>query len=215
MKTILQTTRLLLRELTEEDEFSIRRLLQDKETMYAYEHAFSDEEVLAWLNNQLRRYREEGCGLWAVILKATGNIIGQCGLTLQPYNGERVLEVGYLLEKEYWHRGYAIEAADACKRYAFDRLGAEIVYSIIRDNNFPSQKVALRNGMHPCGTLIKQYYGLQMPHLVYCISKQEMMQQDLTSPPFRIAVSRPPFLRFKDKISKHAAVLKSDVILYF
>ena len=167
MKTILETPRLLLREMTTSDLPATCRVLQDEKTMYAYEHAFSDEEAQAWLNNQLRRYREDGFGLWAVVLKESGEIIGQCGITLQDVNGEWVPEVGYLFERAYWHRGFATEAAIACKEYAFNVLGLDTVYTIIRDNNIASQNVAKRNGMTVCGRIVKHYYGMDMPHLVY------------------------------------------------
>lgn len=167
MKTILETPRLLLREMTTSDLTAICRVLQDEKTMYAYEHAFSDEEAQAWLNNQLRRYREDGFGLWAVVLKESGEIIGQCGITLQDVNGEWVPEVGYLFERAYWHQGFATEAAIACKEYAFNVLGLDNVYTIIRDNNIASQNVAKRNGMTVCGRIVKHYYGMDMPHLVY------------------------------------------------
>ena len=79
--------------------------------MYAYEGPFSREEVQAWLDKQLRRYREDGFGLWALVEKSSGALIGQCGLTLQDYKDRRVPEIGYLLRRAYWHRGFAIEAA--------------------------------------------------------------------------------------------------------
>ena len=97
----------------------------------------------------------------------SGEIIGQCGITLQDVNGEWVPEVGYLFERAYWHQGFATEAAIACKEYAFSVLGLDTVYSIIRDNNIASQNVAKRNGMTICGRIVKHYYGMDMPHLVY------------------------------------------------
>ncbi len=167
MKTILETPRLILRELTPSDLNAICRVLQDKTAMYAYEHAFSDEEAQAWLENQLRRYQEDGFGLWAAVLKESGELVGQCGITLQSVNGRSVPEVGYLFERKHWHKGYATEAAIACKEYAFDILGFDAVFSIIRDNNFASQNVARRNGMTICGSVVKHYYGMDMPHLVF------------------------------------------------
>ena len=169
MQHILETPRLFLRELTPADLPALCQTLQDERAMYAYEHAFSDEEAQAWLTNQLRRYREDGFGLWGVIRKADGQFLGQCGLTWQPLpDGTRGIEVGYLFARTYWHNGYATEAAAACKDYAFRTLHAEKVYSIIRENNAPSRRVAERNGMHVCGRLIKHYHGIKMPHLVYC-----------------------------------------------
>lgn len=165
--TILETQRLTLREMTEEDLPALCRMLQDADVMYAYEHAFSDEEAREWLARQRGRYARDGFGLWAALLKESGELIGQCGITLQDVHGTAVPEIGYLFCKEFWHRGYATEAAIACKRYAFDVLGLPEVYSITRDNNLPSRRVAERNGMTVCDTLVKHYYGMDMPHLVY------------------------------------------------
>ena len=145
------------------------RIMQDEETMTAYEGAFSDEEVQAWLDRQLERYRKWGFGLWAVILKENGAMIGQCGLTMQPWKGEDVLEIGYLFERAYWHRGYATEAARACRVYAFDTLNAKEICSIIRDTNTASQNVALRNGMKKTDSWVKHYRGVDMPHDRYVV----------------------------------------------
>lgn len=166
---ILETRRLLLRELNWNDFHDLCKILMDRDVMYAYEHAFSQEEAMGWLENQLRRYREDGFGLWAVIHKKTGELIGQCGLTLQDFCGKQVVEIGYLFRKEFWHQGYASEAASGCKTYAFHTLHIPEVYSIIRDTNIASQNVAIRNGMEICGGFVKHYYGIDMPHIVYGI----------------------------------------------
>ena len=108
-------------------------------------------------------------GLWAVILKETDVMIGQCGLTMQPWKDEEVLEIGYLFEQSYWHKGYAIEAAKECKKYAFEVLKADEVCSIIRDTNIASQKVAIRNGMTMTDTWTKHYRGVDMPHYRYVV----------------------------------------------
>lgn len=167
MNRILETERLVLRELTQTDFPALCKIMRDEETMYAYEGAFTDEEVQGWLDRQLARYERYGFGLWAVVLKETHEMIGQCGLTMQPWKDGEMLEIGYLFRRDCWHRGYAAEAAQACKRYAFEKLGAKEVCSIIRDTNTASQNVALRNGMKARDTWTKHFRGVDMPHIRY------------------------------------------------
>ncbi len=161
---ILETERLTLRKLTKEDLPALCKIMQDEKTMYAYEGAFTTAEVEGWIGRQLARYEKYGFGLWAVILKETGDLIGQCGLTMQPWKEEEVLEIGYLFRRDCWHNGYATEAARACKEYAFSVLGAKEVCSIIRDTNSASQRVAQRNGMLKEDSWIKNFRGVDMPH---------------------------------------------------
>lgn len=167
-RPILETERLQLREMERSDMKDLSKILQDEEVMYAYEGAFDDEEVEAWMTRQLRRYEEFGFGLWGLFLKESGEMIGQCGITMQEYGTMQVPEIGYLLARAYWHRGYATEAAAACREYGFGVLHFDRLYSIIRDTNTASQRVALRNGMHPIDTIVKHFRGVEMPHIVFC-----------------------------------------------
>ena len=149
--------------MTDADYDALRAIMQDPQVMYAYEGPFTDEEVRAWLNRQLERYARFGFGLWAVVLKETGRVIGQCGLTMQPWKEESVLEIGYLFRRDAWHRGYATEAARACIAHAA-KLG-------IRDTNLASQNVARRNGMTPRDTWVKHFRGVDMPHIRFAITR--------------------------------------------
>ncbi len=168
---ILETERLYLRKMNQNDFHSLCNILQDEDTMYAYEGAFSDKEVQEWLDRQIFRYQKWNFGLWAVILKETDAMIGQCGLTMQPWKEEDILEIGYLFNRAYWHKGYATEAAKACKKYAFEILGVNEVCSIIRNTNTASQNVAIRNGMTMADTWTKHYRGVDMPHYRYVIHR--------------------------------------------
>lgn len=169
---IFETERLYIRELNNNDYDQLCEILQDSQVMYAYEHPFSDAEVKEWLDRQISRYKKYGFGLWAVILKENGKLIGQAGLTMQPINDtDEVMEIGYLFNKEYWHKGYAVEAAVGCKKYAFEVLNADRVYSIIRESNIPSQNVAIKNDMIKVSEYVKHYYGMDMLHYVYCAER--------------------------------------------
>jgi len=168
---ILETKRLWLREMEQSDYSSLCKILQDEEAMYAYEGVFSDDEVQSWLDKQIRNYKERGFGLWAVMLNGIDEMIGQCGLTMQEYGNKQILEVGYLFQKSFWGHGYATEAAIACKNYAFTKLNAAEVFSIIRDTNIASQNVAKRSGMTLADTFTKHYRGIDMPHFLFSVKR--------------------------------------------
>lgn len=175
----LATPRLTLREMTDADLPSLRAILQDDQTMAAYEGAFDDAMTLTWLQRMLTRYRDDGFGLWAVELRdvtgvgesgaasGTGVMIGQCGLTRQHILGRDVIEVGYLFNRAHWHHGYATEAAQACVTYGFEYLGAQQVWAQVRETNIASMNVAIRLGMTVRGRFTKHYRGVDMPHVAF------------------------------------------------
>ncbi len=170
-RTVLETPRLRLRRMTPSDMYALSCILRDERVMYAYNGAFDETETAEWMQRQLRRYEEYGFGLWAVTKNGSDEMIGQCGITMQQYKDALVPEIGYLLAYGHWHKGYATEAAAACREYGFRTLHFDTLYSIIRDTNIPSQKVALRNGMVLVDTIVKHYRGADMPHLVYRVDK--------------------------------------------
>lgn len=168
---ILETERLYLREMNQSDFEDLAEILQNPRVMYAYEHDFSDNDVQEWLDRQITRYKKYGFGLWAVILKNTDEMIGQAGLTMQPYKDTEVLEIGYLLKERFWHYGYASEAANGCKKYAFEQLNRDKVYSIIKSDNYASMKVAKSMGMKKEDEFMTQYYNGKMLHYLYSVYK--------------------------------------------
>ncbi|BBN99790.1 GNAT family N-acetyltransferase [Sporolactobacillus terrae] len=172
MHYILETERLRLRTWRIDDIDHLKQFLQDMEVMYAYEHAFSDEEVQRWLQWNMKSYQENGYGLWAIERCNTGEVIGECGLTNQTVEGKSYLEIGYHLVKKHWHKGYGIEAAKACKHYAFEKLNKEEVVSIVRDTNISSMNLAIRNGMVIKTRFMKHYHELDMPHYLFSVKKR-------------------------------------------
>ncbi|KPM30632.1 GCN5-related N-acetyltransferase [Croceitalea dokdonensis DOKDO 023] len=93
------------------------------------------------------RYEKNLGGLNALIHKNTKTLIGMCGLLLQVVDDVEELEIGYSILPTYWRNGYALEAAQKCKRFAFGNQLGKTLISIIHVDNIPSQKVALKNGM--------------------------------------------------------------------
>ena len=145
--TILETDRLILRELRKEDKFNLSKVLSDSESMQHYGHPFNEHEVEEWIKWNIENYATYNCGLWAIILKEDGTFLGDCGITMQNIDGEVLPEIGFHIIKEYCNKGYASEAAKACMEYAFDVLGFEQIYSYSTIDNLPSQKVATKIGM--------------------------------------------------------------------
>ena len=123
------------------------------------------------IRDSLKIYEDYGFGLWAVVLKETNAMIGQCGLTLQPWKGKELLEIGYLFQKAYWHKGYATEAAIACREYAFTVLNADSVCSMIRDTHIASQNVAVRNGMKIIDKTTKNFRNTEMEFFLYSVDR--------------------------------------------
>lgn len=167
MKVILQTERLTLRELTMADLDALRPILQDEAVMYAWEHAFSDQEMREWIETNRLRYETDGCGYWAAEERGTGEVIGMLGLLMEEANGERRPGLGYLLRRDRWGRGYATEGAQALLTEAFQNRNAPEVIAEIRPENASSRRVAERLGMQVEGSMVKQYRGKKMPHLIY------------------------------------------------
>jgi len=164
---ILETERLILRKLTLDDLPATRDIVCDEQTMCAWNGAWSEEENREAIEKQIRGYREDGFGRWAVVLKETGIVIGICGLQYCNTDQDSVLEVGYLFNRAYWHNGYAAEAAIACKRYALEVLGFDEVFSLVRDTNIASMNVAIQNGMLIRRRYTKHYNGEDMSHYVF------------------------------------------------
>lgn len=144
---IMETERLYLRELLPDDKKELRKVLSDPEAMEFYPNAFSEEEVENWINWNIDNYKKYNHGLWAVILKEGDVFIGDCGITMQSIGDETVPEIGFHIIKEYCNKGYATEAALACKEYGLNILHYPKIFSYTTVRNVPSQKVAKKIGM--------------------------------------------------------------------
>ena len=170
---LLDTPRLRLRELRAQDRAAVAAILQDAAVMYAWEGAFSDQEVDEWLDRNWLRYRQDGFSYWAAVDKSSGRIIGLAGLLSEKAGDESNIGVGYIFAKEYWRQGYAYECAAACVEYAFATLGLKEVTAQIRPDNIASRKVAEKLGMTVRATFDKYYHGKTMPHLLYACQRKD------------------------------------------
>jgi RimJ/RimL family protein N-acetyltransferase len=166
---VLETERLRLRRFRREDVDSVFAIIGDDVAMQYYPKTFTRADAELWIERNLRRYREDGYGLFAVTLRGGEDVIGDCGIIKQNVEGELAMEVGYHFRRDQWGHGYATEAARACLGLAFDGFGAAEVISLIRPENVPSRRVAERNGMG----LARQVMHYGLPHLVYAMRRED------------------------------------------
>jgi RimJ/RimL family protein N-acetyltransferase len=169
---VIETERLTLRKFTIDDVDAVFAIIGDAETMKYYPQRFSRDDAVGWVEKILERYRRDGFGFYAVTLKGSSDVIGDCGLLRQEVEGDSLLEVGYHFRRDCWGRGYATEAAKHCMAYAFEQLGASKVVSLIRPENVPSRRVAERNGM----TVEREVVFHDLPHLLYAMRRENYGQ---------------------------------------
>lgn len=138
--------RLRLREMRPDDLDDMARLLGDPGVMRYYPAPRTREQAAEWIARSGLRYRNDGFGLW-LIEDADGRFVGDCGLTWQPLGDRLVLEVGYHVSPPLQGRGYAAEAAAACRDLARS-LGFTELRALVHPDNAASARVAAKIGMH-------------------------------------------------------------------
>jgi [ribosomal protein S5]-alanine N-acetyltransferase len=167
-KQILETPRLILREMSPDDLDFVAAMLADPEVMRYYPKCYSREESLVWIQRQIRRYARHSHGLWLAIEKTTGQPVGQVGLLIQQLRGVPEKEIAYLIHRPFWRRGFATEAGRACLDYAFDVLGRQQVIALIRPENEPSVAVARKLGLQEEPDRIQHS---RFEHIVFTLSQ--------------------------------------------
>ncbi len=166
---LLETPRLLLRPLTPADFEALFEVIGDPVTMQFYPSPYDKQGTLDWIERNLRRYKEDGTSLHAVVLKSNNQVIGDCGPAWQQTDAGRELEIGYHIRRDCWGRGYATEAAKASMTYAFENFAVDHLISLIRPENLPSRRVAEKNGLRIDREI--EWKGIR--HFVYVISRDE------------------------------------------
>jgi ribosomal-protein-alanine N-acetyltransferase len=148
MKIILESPRLLFREISVEDAPLIYQLNSDPEVVkYVHEEPVTNiETALANITNRiLPQYNQYGYGRWAVITKDTDTFIGWCGLKYRPERDE--VDLGYRFIRSHWGKGYATEAAQVTLQYGFTHLQIPVITAMAHIDNTASLKVIEKCGM--------------------------------------------------------------------
>lgn len=156
-----------------EDVADASLFLQDPEVMYAWEHDFTDDEVKSWVERSIEEHRQWGYSFMMARLKATGEPIGRAGLRRDMVMGKETVELGYILAKAYWGRGYATELGLALLSYGFDVLGLDEIVAEVRPDNLPSLRVVERLGMQYKGSMDKPWQGRSIRHDVFSLSRSQ------------------------------------------
>jgi [ribosomal protein S5]-alanine N-acetyltransferase len=164
----LETARLVLREMRPADVESLHRLFSDPLLMRFWP-VFTRAETEEWVEENRRRYAEDGFGLWAVTLKSSDEAIGDCGLVRHGVDGTMETDIGWHLLREHWGQGLATEAAQASRDYAFVQLGVKRLVAQIHPENYASRRVAEKIGM----TLQKEYHHWRGLRLLYVLERGE------------------------------------------
>ncbi|WP_456505588.1 GNAT family N-acetyltransferase [Arthrobacter sp. UYCu723] len=162
-----ETARLRFRQMTSADLDSMSELLGDPAVMTYYPAPKSRDEAALWIAWNESNYAEHGYGLW-IVETHDGMFLGDCGLTWQEVNGRSELEVGYHMRTDVQGRGYATEAAAACKDFARDELHVQRLIAIIHPENVSSRRVAEKIGMqriaddHGGAIAVRTVLGVQL-----------------------------------------------------
>lgn len=176
---IFETERLLVRELGPADLPFVSEMLASPVTMRYWPRPYTTAEAEAWIERQVARYRDDGCGYWLLSLKDGQVPIGQVGVLRQelavppalapPDVGSATWGLGYIVHHPFWGHGYATEAAAACARWALATLNPPFVLALVRPENTPSIAVAKRLKMESFGET--EYAGFT--HTVFALRRPD------------------------------------------
>jgi RimJ/RimL family protein N-acetyltransferase len=174
--SLIETPRLFLRELSNDDIDFIAEMLSHREVMQYFPSICTREEAVAWIERQMDRYRHYGHGYWLVSERATGRPIGQAGLLKLMVDGREEEALGYMIHRPYWQMGYATESARAIIDYGFDVVGCERVVALIRPENTPSLGVAHKLAMQHHGYTVLEGFE----HAVFYKTRASRMDIRIT-----------------------------------
>jgi ribosomal-protein-alanine N-acetyltransferase len=153
---LIETPRLLLRHWTLDDVPALYAIQGDLRTMSFWPKAFTLTDSRAWIERALVRYAERGFGRYAVLSKANGHVIGDCGVVATEMDGQPVNDIGWIIARPLWGQGLAVEAAAAVRDYAFANLGLASLHANMPWNHHASRIVAERIGMRHIRTFENQ-----------------------------------------------------------
>ena len=163
MKPVLETARLILREMSLADLDFVAGMLAHPEVMRFWPKCYDRDAAADWVRRQQARYVKDGVGYWLVLERATGRPVGQAGLLVLQVDGSEEIGLGYIIHRSFWRKGFAVEAAAGCLDYAVTKLKRTRMVALVRPENLPSQALARKLGMD----VEKRTHHADYEHLVF------------------------------------------------
>lgn len=171
---ILTTPRLTLRPMSADDVDALLALFGDPRFMAAFDApVFDRSRMQAWVGSNLEHQDRFGYGLFTIVERDNGDVIGDCGIETIEIDGRAESELGYDLRRDRWGRGLATEAAGAVARYAFADHGLTRLISLVRDGNRRSARVAEKIGMEADGRMRRG----DVEYMVYAVESPEQRKE--------------------------------------
>lgn len=170
---IIETDRLILRKINQNDYKEMKSILQNKDLMLiGWGKTYSDDEVQTWINKIMEQYKKYGYSYYIAIDKNSNNVIGIMGIIPVNIKDTDYIEIAYILKQEYWGNGYATEGIEACISYAFSTLNADKIIAQVIPENKSSINVLERLGMKFIDEYVRDYGDKKSLHLIYELTKK-------------------------------------------
>lgn len=145
---LFETQRLKIRIPISEDLENIRSLQSDLDIMRSSSKVLNIKDTKAHQTRNINSQKNEDSGLWTIIRKKDHQFIGQCGLITQIVEDQKYVEVGYILNPQFWNQGYASESVLGTIKYGKNILGIQEIIALIDPSNQSSKIVAKKVGLN-------------------------------------------------------------------
>jgi ribosomal-protein-alanine N-acetyltransferase len=168
----IRTGRLLLRCFTEEDFEAYARIMGDRNVgrWFPKGDGYTREESEKSLGTILNHWDKHGFGIWAIVDKTSGALLGRCGLNFIAETSE--VEVDFVVTPDSWGRGYATEAGKAALAYGFEKLNLDRIIALAKPDNTASRRVIEKIGMRYIKNA--EYWGITCAYYAVSRSQYEM-----------------------------------------
>jgi RimJ/RimL family protein N-acetyltransferase len=162
------TERLELRPFEPGDEDAMAVVFGDAEALRFWGPPLDRDAIRERIERNRERQSRDGFARWAIVLRASGELVGDAGLTWTDVEGTKEIELGWVVRRDLWGLGIASEAGAGWRDRAFGALGLERIVSIIRAENAGSRRVAEKLAM----AVEREAFWNDAPHLMYVLERR-------------------------------------------